>query len=311
MPAYTSTFRPSTAVWIMGLHAPAMLASDKNFDPVSLHRQNVLCLNGGDTVVAGYFGSGAALLGNVLLELGLAYVDLYTEQLVDGARSHAAAERVAYRRRLKATCISDEVSSDGRSLPASGRFVKTHLPSSEFAGTGVRSVVLLVRDPRDAVCSYYHWRVGFGEEPETRTFDEFLRDGPPNVGPPARAWATFNEDWLSYGRTLDSCSVVRFEALKRDPVGALRPMIEAARLDVSHADLREAASRSSFQSMREHEDAIAGAEDGARIMRRGVIDEWVEWWTPERAKTFNDPQVWRIAATLGYPLDSTAADGRS
>lgn len=276
---------------------------DQNFDPVSLHRQNVRHLGEGDTVLAGYFGSGAALLGNILLELGLAYVDLYTERLVDRC-SEAAAERIAYRRRLKALGDADRLSLGGRKLPASGRFVKTHLPTSEFAGIGVRSAVVLVRDPRDAVHSYYHWRVGFGEEPETRTFDEFLRHGPPGIGPPARAWAKFYDDWLGHARlSLDECAVVRFESLKADPEAALGPVLEAAQLDVDPADLREAVQRSSFEAMRAHEDTVAGAaDDGHRIMRRGVVGEWVEWWTHERAQAFEAPEVRQTAQALGYDL---------
>ena len=134
-----------------------------SFSPTDLHAENVGRLRPEDVVIASYPGSGAALIGNVLLSLGLAYVDPYTE-VVDDHGGGPVPERVDYRARLAATHAAD--TSEDRSAVAARRLVKTHRHPDEFPARP-EQIVALVRDPRDAVHSYYRWRLGFSEESES------------------------------------------------------------------------------------------------------------------------------------------------
>ena len=122
-----------------------------SFSPTDLHAENVGRLRPEDVVIASYPGSGAALIGNVLLSLGLAYVDPYTE-VVDDHGGGPVPERVDYRARLAATHAAD--TSEDRSAVAARRLVKTHRHPDEFPARP-EQIVALVRDPRDAVHSYY------------------------------------------------------------------------------------------------------------------------------------------------------------
>lgn len=58
--------------------------------------------------------------------------------------------------------------------------------------------------------------------------------------------------------------------------------------------------------MRRHEDAHAAATGeavNARIMRRGKVREWEEWFgAPELAARFRNAELIEMAARFGYSL---------
>jgi Sulfotransferase domain len=280
--------------------ARAWQAAGGVFDPVALHHVNIGMLRGGDVLVASYPGSGAALLGNVLLELGLWYADPYTEILSPDGTAGPAPERAAYRRRLAATTRRDAATA--RPAPGGVRFVKTHLLPRAFGRPGEYRVILLVRDPRDAIFSYYNWRLGFSEEGESRSFEEFLRDHGSSGIRPIADWTRFYTLWREYPRAPDMLDLVTFEALKSTPVAALRELMRALGIPRSRADLAAAAERSSFEAMRRHEDRAAPERASARIMRRGTPGEWRDWYTGGLASCFKGRQFRLLAHALGYEL---------
>ncbi|MEV0266922.1 sulfotransferase domain-containing protein [Streptomyces sp. NPDC050617] len=274
-------------------------------NPLALHAANVARLREGAVVVAGYPGSGAALVGNILLEAGFDYLDPYTEVVHEDGSVTPAEERVAYRSRLAASELRDRAGRGGRGDVAqpdgatSPVFVKTHRYPEEFGGGPLRAAVLLVRDPRDAVHSYYRWRQGFSESGEHGSFEEFL--GRPAAGglTPALDWAEFNRRWADLPG--GPVPTLRFEDVKRDPVQAVRTVLSSLGIASDPARLADAARRSSFQAMQAHEN-IRAHDSTARIMRRGKIGEWGEWYTASLAVSFRTRQVRETAARFGYEL---------
>jgi hypothetical protein len=273
-----------------------------SFSPTDLHAENVGRLRPEDVVIASYPGSGAALIGNVLLSLGLAYVDPYTE-VVDDHGGGPVPERVDYRARLAATHAAD--TSEDRSAVAARRLVKTHRHPDEFPARP-EQIVALVRDPRDAVHSYYRWRLGFSEESESGSFEEFLERRDIDGERPADAWASFCERWRrasGEAGAADGYLEIRFERLKSDPVAEVERLLAFIGAQASRDEVQAAVDASSFDRMREHEARVAGgAGSGAMIMRRGRVDEWTEWFGPPLWETFRTERVRRVAAVLGYDL---------
>jgi hypothetical protein len=263
-----------------------------DLDPIALHDHNVARLGGTGVVIAGYPGSGAALIGNILLEAGIGYLDPYTEVIADG-HAVAAAQRVDYRSRLAASHRADR--AGGHRVADTTTFVKTHLRPESFSA-GHDGVLLLVRDPRDAVHSYYRWRLGFSESGERGSFAEFLRRKSRGGAVPALDWAGFNAAWAEPAQ-----HVVRFEDLKRDPVTTMRAVLDRFGVRCPAQRLADAVRASTFEAMRSHEDAVAGGS-GARIMRSGRVDEWRDWWSPELAESFRAEPVRRVAARHGYEI---------
>lgn len=292
---------------------------------VELHRHNIRKLGPQDVPIAGYPGSGASLIGNILLELGLGYVDPYSEAIGEDGSTTVVPDWEQYRTRLPAMAALDRSRADGSQstdgAPATGgprstggtpRFFKNHLYPSEYADVAVRGAVVLVRDPRDAVYSSYQWFRGFSpvwmpDKPKAQgDFEDFLDGIGINGEPPIPHWEAFYRTWLDALDGFDASLVITFEDLKADPVGTTSRLLETFGLPVDTDAVSRAAERSSFASMRAHEDRVAGgAGDGAapRINRRGKVGEWQEWYgDPALAARFQEPELVRTAARYGYTL---------
>jgi hypothetical protein len=264
-------------------------------EPRAQHGRNVVRLDGRGLAVASYPGAGAAYLGNILLELGLDYVDPYTEVLDEEGAASAAEERLEYRRRLAASARRDQRE---KTEAAELRFAKTHLLPEDFPRA--RGVVLLVRDPRDTLWSYYHWRLGFSEEGETRSFLGFLDGVEPLGRRPVDDWVRFTRLWRDALGRYELRAVVSFERLKADPVPELRTLLSRMGVTMDDRRIVAAVESSSFDAMRRHEDL--NAADGRRIMRRGRSGEWREWYHGEVVARFQDPAFRAIARDFGYQM---------
>jgi hypothetical protein len=291
------------------------------WDPVKLHQRNARLLGARDVVVAGDPGAGNALVGNIALELGLDYLDPYTEVVVQDGSSLPTDNRMSYRQRMAATAARDDAVTEGAAHRRASRrrFVKTHLYPDLFEGVGLCGAMLLVRDPRDTIYSGYKWFRGFSESwwqnvSDTKgksTFIDYL-DGH-RIGDgrtPISGWTAFYDAWLNAAHTLDRFTVVRFEDLKTNPVGTVTAMLASFGLTPPVHEIRRAIELSSFDAMRSHEDKVSQADGDARtkdarIMRRGKVGEWQEWiGEPGVAEQFEDPELVATAARFGYDLSS-------
>lgn len=290
-------------------------------DPIQLCQRNARRLGKHDVVVAGDPGCGAALVSNIVYELGLRYLDPYSEVLdEDGIVQDTLDNLSDYRQRLPATA-----SNGGSQLRPSGqlgarfprRFVKTHLYPEHYAGVPLSGAILLVRDPRDSIYSSYKWFCGFSGSfwPGAKgtdghaTFDEFLdrrRSGDGET--PITGWARFSEGWLDAAPSFGRFAVVRYEELKSNPVGAITGLLATLGVSAPLDVVAQAAERSSFDAMRVREEEAARAEGAskastARIMRRGKVGEWREWYGSDGlAERFADPVLVQAAARFGYTL---------
>ncbi|KNB52180.1 sulfotransferase domain-containing protein [Streptomyces caatingaensis] len=283
--------------------------------PFALHRWNAARLGGRDVVVAGYPASGAALVGNILTELGFGHLDPYTETVLPDGTSAVVEDRMTYRRRLAATAAEDRRHGVHRSADGL-RFVKNHLHPDAFDAGRLAGAVLLVRDPRDAIHSAYHWFRGFAErwrlgDNGRGTFAAFL-DGPVvNGEPPVEGWTRFCAAWLDALPAFRRSAVVRFEDLKSDPAAATAALLRALGQERAPREIARAVRASSYEAMRAHETAAMAEDgdrgaDGPRIMRRGQVGEWREWiGDPALAARFRDPDLAATAARFGYRLSTS------
>lgn len=286
------------------------------WDPVSLGRQNARLLGDRDVLVAGDPGAGNALVGNIVLELGLDYLDPYTEVVSADGTATSVDGQTSYRQRMAATAAHDLAGGEAR--PAARRFVKTHLYPDAFTGVRLGGALLLVRDPRDTIYSGYKWFRGFSEswwqdESNTAgksTFVDFLNGRRIGDGrTPVTGWTDFHEHWLAAAPLVDRFAVVRFEDLKTRPVAAVTAMLAAFGVTPSLEQVERAVAASSFDAMRAHEDETSELDGdsrtrSARIMRRGAIGEWREWIDqPGVAERFDDRALATTAARFGYEVE--------
>ncbi|MFN0105806.1 MAG: sulfotransferase domain-containing protein [Bryobacteraceae bacterium] len=262
--------------------------------------ENIRRLGEHDVVLAGYPGSGNAWLGCLFVKLGLFYLDGYHERLHDDVSQRTTILPIARRDRLLTYRDRDKLHATYRE-PV--RIVKTHLHSNGFGDDPRFKTVVLARDGRDAVISYYNWLKSFGGLGDT--LGEYLMHGTAEEQvPPSAAWAAFNEGWLDLlprNRTY----LIRFEDMRKDPVLELDGLLKFLGAPRSREELLDAIGECSFATMRNREsEAVENNPDGlgqGMIMRRGEIGEWRSVFSPEEA-AFVESQCRDMLLRLGYPI---------
>lgn len=165
----------------------------------------------------------------------------------------------------------------------SPRLIKSH---ASFVKRVPRAVYL-VRDGRDVLVSFYHYRVtrtGHGGEID---FPEFCRRyfrG--DLGP---RWHENVLSWLEEGTSLmgDALKVVRFEDFKSDVVGTVLDVSTFLGIEADRARVAAAVEQASLSRMRETERARQGELAPDRTFYRGgKVGQWHEMLTGELADQF-------------------------
>jgi hypothetical protein len=283
-----------------------------------LYADNLKQLGPRDIVVASCGGAGQSLIGNILFEAGLNYVDAYTERLQADGTAVGVRTHAAYRDRLASLHDKDSEAGGPGAIRPWPRFVKSHHPPEIFDGLPVGGVWIIVRDPRDALYSLHQWRRSFGEEEWDKVPDEFedwLRGPGDFSSNPVEDWSAFYQAWEEQAQGYDHATVLRFEDLKQRPVEVLEPALRELPVDVTADTLRAAAEASSFERMRAHEDAVvaqdAAGERQPRMIRKGAVSGWTSWMTPALAGYFSDPELGAVARQYGYDLPAPAGQAQS
>lgn len=153
------------------------------------------------------------------------------------------------------------------------RVVKTHKPFwPSFAG---KRTVLLIRDPRDVMVSYYHFEQNKRRGRSESDFSSFIRQ--PKYG--LKAWCQHYQSWV------DKATVcLRYEKLKEDDVKEFSRMLEAIGIEVSRSLIEQAARRSRLKNVRsvekEHGVRTTGNyfKKGKRFTRKGRTGEWKDYF---------------------------------
>ncbi|MGC5345722.1 sulfotransferase domain-containing protein [Streptomyces sp. DT24] len=270
-----------------------------------LHEENIAVLGDRDVVIASFGGAGQSLVGNILLELGLNYVDAYTERLSPDGTGRPVEEHAEWRRRLAASHTKDSAHASGRRPWP--RFVKTHLPPGHFGDRPLLGSWILVRDPRDALYSRYRFRVDYAQDPADTaagTFENWLhRPGPAGLKP-VDDWNHFYDTWLDATAVHRRHTTTRFEDIKAAPSTTICRALREFGVMARPQQVAAAVERSSFTAMRAHEERNSGSESAPgrqqHIMRRGKPGEWREWMTPRLMTCFSAPRTRSVAARFGY-----------
>jgi Sulfotransferase domain len=275
-------------------------------------QNNAARLGAGDVVVATVPGSGSSLLATLVIELGFQHLDQYFNVLhEDGTVETDLSAFSGLRTRMSGYAGLD---SGVKPQPADqrARFFRCHLPPDGFDLGALHGVVLLVRDPRDATHSLYQFlgklaaRIPGATAPAS--FAEFLEGSGISGTPPVRAWTDVYRSWLDVRTAVRRFAVLHFADLKTRPTEAVTELLATLELEVDPATIARAVERSSFETMRAHEDRIAPTlpeADGPdlRMMRRGKVNEWQEWFTSQMERYFCDADLITVARQLGYAME--------
>jgi estrone sulfotransferase len=152
------------------------------------------------------------------------------------------------------------------------RMVKTHQPyRPQFFGRPERTLLLL-RDPRDVMLSYYNMRTSAKLNRFTGSFSEFIRH--PSYGLPG--WMRHYSTWLPRATVL-----MIYEEFRSDTCATIRRTFHALGHEIPEDLLLAAIERSTIERMREKE-AVQGIRDADRFdasfnaVRTGASKQWID-----------------------------------
>jgi hypothetical protein len=194
---------------------------------------------------------------------------------------------------------------DGPGLLADGgRLIKTH---DRYAGRS-RRVVYLVRDVRAVTLSEYRWILRGGGDP---TLDEHIRDTLAAKTPMSLfgSWSEHVIHWLGteHARRGD-LHLVRFEDLRRDPLGGLRDVLRFLGSDRTQAEIAAAVENNSVRRMQDKEDRAARADvapgdERFRWVGEGSATGWRSALTLDQISLLESKTA-NVLTQLGYPVGS-------
>jgi len=227
------------------------------------YAQGLAGLRGDDVILASFPRSGNTWLRFVLRN--------YLERM-EGAGSAVDFERV--------DAVMPELGADDLRRPwpyrALPRFVKTHQRWLPFFRQ--QRAVLLLRDPRDVMVSYFHYEQSKLRPRFTGSFAGFIRHRRFGL----RAWFAHARSWLGRAPV-----VARYEDLRANDVATCARLFTSLAIPYDTDGLREAVERSRFEEIRKVEKergpdkpGMARFRAGAQFARKGVTGGWTEHFDP-------------------------------
>jgi len=167
------------------------------------------------------------------------------------------------------------------SIP-SPRFFRVHASYD----ASLPKVVYVLRDPRDALVSYWHFK---------KLVD---RNGPPTIKELVRtdddwvcSWDQHVAGWL-FEHQHPQLLVVRYEDMHRNAAAALKAVLDFAGLPCRPADIESAVEASRFENMRKAEEKFGlgtpVADPTERFVRRGKIGSWKEELTGDDLRALEE-----------------------
>lgn len=163
------------------------------------------------------------------------------------------------------------------------RFVKTHKHFYPYIH-GKCPSVLLLRDPRDVMISFYEYKKGKKGDNVSQKFHDFItRD---DLG--IEAWCKHYISWR------DKADVkMRYEDMKTDDIGEFTRMLDLLGINIEGAIIREAARRSRFGQVKKLEKKHGTGRKGSDFKenhgfaRKGAVGEWEKRFGDEELEYYH------------------------
>jgi len=239
----------------------------KKDSDIELATENIKCLGADDIILASYLGSGSSLIGGILIELGLDYIEGYQEKIT---KNKSSTDVVLPMWRKHWRQLDTKYDS---AKPKELRLFKTHFYPVSYKKAKPTTAVLLIRDARDAVISYYNWRKGFSDE--TGSLSDFLCTNGFYGKKPFDDWTSYIEEWLNWGNADNHrLYVIKYEDLKFNPQNTVKKLLKFLKIRRSNAEIEQAVANSRFSKIKNEEAKVLHNTNQPRIFRKGLVGEW-------------------------------------
>lgn len=159
-------------------------------------------------------------------------------------------------------------------------------------------VILLVRDPRDVMVSYYHYLKGLKRISEATTISELIRDDKYGI----MSWVKHSKSWyFDHNPASQRIKIFRYEDFLEDTKLQLFLLMESLGIIMDNGSLEEAITLSSKERMKASELKHASlnlVNEKMSFVRQGVANRGRE--LSESDKKFIEDSSRDIAGLLGY-----------
>jgi hypothetical protein len=167
----------------------------------------------------------------------------------------------------------------------------------------IRRAVVIFRDPRDAIVSFYHKKVSYDKnfrggrafhvgnyhhDPERdikEDFCEFLKVHLTAPDHPRFSFSEFATAWLAE----DNTCIAKYEDFKTEPTIQLRRLTEFVGVDVADSKIEEAVEQNSFANRTKRRSGkvrTVGETDNSQFERKGIVGDWKNLFNDEARKVF-------------------------
>jgi len=188
----------------------------------------------------------------------------------------------------------------------------------------IRKPVVVFRDPRDSIVSFYYKMTSFdktllnrpnvafanyrhdAERPVEEDFADFLESHLTTPQHPRFTFHQFAKQWMGQQ---DTC-VVRYENFKSDPHAELKKIIEFAKLDIGDEKIEAAVENNSFANRtkkRSGKSRTPGESDAGQFERKGIVGDWKNLFNDRARETFLKYEG-ETLCLLGYEQDASWAN---
>lgn len=243
-----------------------MQMAEKDLD-LKIATENIQNLEADDIILASYLGSGSSLIGGILIELGLDYIEGYQEKISKNKQKTDVVLPL-WRKHWKQLDTKYDIAK-----PKELRLFKTHFYPVSYAKAKPNTAVLLIRDARDAVISYYNWRKGFSDE--YGTLSEFLTTDGYYGKKPFDDWTSYIEEWCKWGNKAGHrLYMIKYEDLKFNPKETIKSLLKFLKIKRNAAEIEQAIENSRFSKIKKEEIQALKNSDQPRIFRKGLVGEW-------------------------------------
>jgi Sulfotransferase domain len=186
------------------------------------------------------------------------------------------------------------------------------LTSHECFDPTYRTIIYVVRDPRDVAISYYHYCIKNFDIPDGYSLEEFVsRYIAANVNPTYDRWGSWADNvmsWVNMRQNHSSFLLLRYEDMVENPERELAKVATLLNIDASTERLHRAAQLSSADNMRSLEKQqhnqwkqINKTRSDKPFVRTASSGGWTSS-LPQSCVNQIEAAWAPVMRTLGYPL---------
>ncbi|XP_063773968.1 sulfotransferase 6B1-like isoform X2 [Pseudophryne corroboree] len=173
----------------------------------------------------------------------------------------------------------------------------------EFGKPEKYEILIILRNPKDAAVSYYHFTNSNPVLPTYSSWDLFYKDFMSgNI-----LYGSYFDHALTWEKHIDDLNILAltFEDMKMDFIGEIRKIADFYGFSLTDEQIQQVQNKTTFKSMKDKSSNTHG-DLGKVFFRKGEIGDWKSLFTEEQSREVDAKFDATLAGTkLGKKIDYT------